>query len=108
MTNSDTPTSPLDALSDAEYDARVGEAISVLMDSLDAAIDGGADELEKEVRYAAAPTALRNLLAQLIAEQCLEQPRPYKLVKELIRDLELEAVALAMLKELQAEGGEEA
>lgn len=96
------PASPLDELSDAEYDARIGETIGTLMDVVEAALDSE-DELEAELRFAAAPTALRNLLAQLIAEQCLGQPRPYKLVKELIRDLELERVALALLKDLQAE-----
>lgn len=101
----DTP-SPLDALSDAEYDARVAEAIGTLMDAVEAAMDSD-DEVESELLYAAAPTAMRNILAQLIAEQSYDQPKPFKLVKELVRDLDLERLSLALVKDLQAGEAEE-
>lgn len=107
MNDASQATSALEALSDEEYDRRVGDAIEPLMDRLDDAIASD-DAEEAELRYAAAPTALRNVLAQLIAEQCLDQPRPYRSVKEMVRELDLEHVALAVLKELQAEAGTEA
>ena len=102
INNPDQPPWVLDPLSDGEYDRRVGAMIGPLMDRLDETLASD-DSEEGELRYAAAPTALRNLLAQLIAEQCVDQPRPYRMVKELVRDLDLEGVALAILKELQAE-----
>lgn len=105
MNDATQPPSVLEGLSDAEYDRRVGATISPLMDRLEDALVSD-DAEEGELFYAAAPTALRNVLAQLIAEECLDQPRPFKLVKEMVRDLELERVALAILKELQAERGE--
>jgi hypothetical protein len=105
MTAQDDAPSPLDALSDAEYDARVTEAVGTLMEAVETAMDSD-DEVEAELLYAAAPTAMRNILAQLLAEQCLGQPKPFKLVKELIRDLDLERLSLALLKEIQAEEGE--
>ena len=101
MNHPDQPSSGLDALSDEECDRRVGETIGPLMDRLEEALITE-DQEEGELRYAAAPAALRNLLAQLIAEECLGQPRPYRLVKEMVRDLDLEDVALMVLKELQA------
>lgn len=105
--DTDDKPSPLDALSDAEYDARVTEAVGTLMDAVEAAMDSD-DEVESELLYAAAPTAMRNILAQLIAEQAFEQPKPFKLVKELVRDLDLERLSLALVKDLQAEEAEEA
>lgn len=102
MTDPVEQPSPLDALSDADYDARVTEAVGTLMDAVEAAMDSE-DEVEAELLYAAAPTAMRNVLAQLLAEQCLGQPKPFKLVKELIRDLDLERLSLALLKDLQAQ-----
>jgi len=106
MTAQDDTPSPLDALSDADYDARVTEAVGTLMEAVEAAMDSD-DEVEAELLYAAAPTAMRNILAQLLAEQCLGQPKPFKLVKELIRDLDLERLSLALLKEIQAEEAED-
>lgn len=93
--------SPLDALSDEDYDRRVSEAIGTVMDRIEDALRSE-DPLESELLYAAAPSALRNILAHLVAEECLGEPRPYKLVKETVRALDLEGVALAVLKELQA------
>jgi len=106
MTDPVDQPSPLDALSDADYDARVTEAVGTLMDAVEAAMDSE-DEVEAELLYAAAPTAMRNILAQLLAEQCLGQPKPFKLVKELIRDLDLERLSLALLKDLQEQEGTE-
>lgn len=106
MTAQDDTPLPLDALSDADYDARVTEAVGTLMEAVEAAMDSD-DEVEAELLYAAAPTAMRNILAQLLAEQCLGQPKPFKLVKELIRDLDLERLSLALLKEIQAEEAED-
>lgn len=105
MADEEQPTSAIDALSDAEYDERVGAAIGKLMDAIEAAMESE-DELESDILYAAAPTALRNMLAQLIAEQCFQQPRPFKLVKELVRDLELERLSLSLLKDLQADAAD--
>lgn len=107
MNDATPPRSVLEGLSDEEYERRVGAMIAPLMDRFEDAL-GSDDAEEAELLYAAAPTALCNLLAQLIAEECLDQPRPFKLVKEIVRDLELERVALAILKELQAENDEEA
>lgn len=104
--NDATRPSVLEGLSDEEYDRRIGATIGPLMDAIEDALVSD-DEEEGELRYAAAPTALRNVLAQLIAEQCLDQPRPYRSVKEMVRDLDVERVALAVLKELQAEAGTE-
>ncbi len=106
MTAQDDTPSPLAALSDADYDARVTEALGTLMEAVEAAMDSD-DEVQAELLYAAAPTAMRNILAQLLAEQCLGQPKPFKLVKELIRDLDLERLSLALVRELQAEEAEE-
>ena len=107
MDKQDRAPSALEALSDAEYDHRVSEAIGTLMDRFEDEIASD-DPLEAELRFAAAPTALRNILAHLIAEHCVDQPRPYRTVKEMIRELDLERMALAMLKDLQAEDGDEA
>jgi hypothetical protein len=104
MNEKEPAPSPLDALSDAEYDRRVSDTIGALMDRFEDEIASD-DPLEAELRFAAAPTALRNILAHLIAEHCLDQPRPYRTVKEMIRELDLERMALAMLKDLQAEDG---
>ena len=93
--------SALEALSDEEYHRRVDAMLDPLMDGIESVLESD-DAEEAQLRYAAAPTALRNVLAQLIAEECLDQPRPYKLVKDMVRDLDLEGVALAILKELQA------
>ena len=106
MDKQEQAPSPLDALSDAEYDRRVSEVIGTLMDRFEDEIASD-DPLEGELRFAAAPTALRNILAHLIAEHCLDQPRPYRTVKEMIRELDLERVALAILKGLQSEEGGE-
>lgn len=97
----DKPASVLEALSDEEYHRRVDAVLDALMDAVEATLTSD-DAEEAELRYAAAPTALRNVLAQLIAEECADQPRPYKLVKDMVRDLDLEGVALAILKEMQA------
>jgi hypothetical protein len=85
----------------------VSDAIGALMDRIEDEIASD-DPLEAELRFAAAPTALRNILAHLIAEHCIDQPRPFRTVKEMIRELDLERMALAMLKDLQAENGGEA
>lgn len=105
MTTDDDKPSPLDALSDDEYEARISAAIERLMDAVEAAMKSD-DEVESELLYAAAPTALRNTLAFLIAEQSYDQPKPFKLVKELVRDLDLERMALSLAKDLKAEAGE--
>ena len=102
MDKQERAPSALDALSDAEYDRRVSDAIGALMDRFEDEIASD-DPLEAELRFAAAPTALRNILAHLIAEHCVDQPRPFRTVKEMIRELDLERMALAMLKDLQAE-----
>jgi hypothetical protein len=94
--------SALEGMSDEEYDRRVGEAIGTLMDRIEDMLRSD-DPVEAELLYAAAPAALRNLLAHFVAEECVDQPRPYKLVKETVRDLDLEGLALAVLKDLQAE-----
>ena len=99
--------SALDALSDAEYDRRVSETIGALMDRIEDEIASD-DPLEADLRFVAAPTALRNILAHLIAVHCIDQPRPFRTVKEMIRELDLERMALAMLKDLQAEVASEA
>lgn len=104
MDKEERTPSALDALSDAEYDRRVSDAIGALMDRIEDEIASD-DPLEAELRFAAAPTALRNILAHLIAEHCVDQPRPFRTVKEMIRELDLERMALAMLKDLQAEDG---
>ena len=93
--------SPLDGLSDDEFDRRVSDAIGMLMDRIEDALRSD-DAVEAEILYAAAPAALRNILAHLVAEECLDQPRPYRMVKEVVRELDLEGLALAMLKDLQA------
>lgn len=104
MNEKERAPSALDALSEAEYDRRVSDTIAALMDRFEEEVASD-DPLEAELRFAAAPTALRNILAHLIAEHCLDQPRPYRTVKEMIRELDLERMALAMLKDLQAEDG---
>ena len=98
----ETRTSALESLSDDEYHRRVDAVLDPLMDGIEAALASD-DEAEAELRFAAAPTALRNVLAQLIAEECADQPRPFKLVKDMVRDLDLEGIALAILKDLQAQ-----
>lgn len=105
--NDEKASSALEALSDEEYHRRVDAVLDPLMDGIEAAIDCD-DPEEAELRFAAAPTALRNVLAQLIAEECHGQPRPYRLVKEMVRDLDLERIALAMLKNLETEAASEA
>jgi len=100
--NPNNESSPLDDLSDEEYDRRVSEAIGTVMDGVEGVL-ASADPVEAELLLAAAPTALRNILAHLVAEECLDQPRPYRSVKELVRALDLEGMALAILKDLQAE-----
>ncbi len=102
MTTEETAPSALEGMSDEEYDRRVTEAIGTVMDRIEDALRSD-DPVEAELLYAAAPTALRNLLAHLIADECVGQPRPYKLVKETVRDLDLEGLALAVLKDIQAE-----
>gem|GEM_PF-6072773 len=94
--------SPLDDLSDEEYHRRVDEAVGTVMDRIEDALRSD-DPVESALLQAAAPAALRNLLAHLVAEECVDQPRPYKLVKETVRDLDLEGLALAFLKDLQAD-----
>jgi len=102
MTSEQRQASPLDSLSDAEYDRRVADMVGTLMDRIEDAL-GSDDPVEGELLYAAAPAALRNMLAHLIAEECIDQPRPYRSVKDMVRDVDLEGMALAMLKDLQAE-----
>lgn len=96
--------SALDALSDEDYDRRVSEAVDTVMDRIEDAIRSD-DPVEAELLYAAAPEALRTILAHLIAEGCVDQPRPFRMVKEMVRQLDLEGLALAMLKDLQAADG---
>ena len=104
MASDQGEASALDALSDEEYDRRVSDTVGTLMDRIEDALRSD-DPVEGELLYAAAPAALRNILAHLIAEECIDQPRPYKTVKDMVRDIDLEGMALAMLKDLQAEGG---
>ena len=107
MAQDQDETSPLDALSDAEYDQRVSETIGAMMDRFEDELAHD-DPLEAELRFAAAPTALRNILAHLIAEHCVDQPRPVRTVKDMVKELDIERMALAMLKDLQAGAGAEA
>lgn len=102
MNGEEGAPSALEGMSDEEYDRRVGDAVGSVIDRFEATLRSD-DPIEAELLYAAAPTALRNLLAHLIAEECVDQPRPYKLVKETVRDLDLEGLALAVLKDIQAE-----
>lgn len=104
MTAEKGEASALDALSDEEYGRRMAEAVDAVMDRIEETIRSD-DPLEAELLYAAAPVALRNILAHLIAEECVDQPRPFRMVKEAVRELDLEGLALAMLKDLQAEDG---
>lgn len=103
MTNEreDGALSVLDELSDEEYDSQVTEMVRVVTERVQNALESS-DPVEAELLYAAAPVALRNILAHLIALECLGQPRPYRLVKEAVRGLELEGLALAVLKDLQS------
>jgi len=91
----------LDALSDEEYDRRVGDAVGDLIGRFEESLASN-DEVEAEILHAAAPAALATLLAHVVAEHCVGEPRPYRSVKEMVRDLGIEALALAVLKDLQA------
>jgi hypothetical protein len=101
MSDATQATSQLDALSDEEFDARVDETIKLLMEEIDGLIFVD-DPVEAELRQIAAATALRNTLGLVVASDCLGEPRPIRLVKERIRDLEIERVALSILKVMQS------
>ena len=103
MTEGADRLAELDALSDEEYDRRFAEAVDDAMHRMENALRSD-DPVEQQLLNAATPLAMRNILAGFVAAECVGQPRPYRLVKQMLSDLAIEQLALAFLKEMEAQG----